>query len=61
MNIIKPYAVRRHTGRELTVDQAKTIISHPHISVVKAQAAALSLPEGACSVRFFKATWGSSY
>ncbi len=43
MNIIKLYAVRRHTGRELTVDQAKTIVSHPNISVVKAQAAARSL------------------
>ena len=43
MNIIKLDAVRRHTGRQLTVDQAKTIVSHPNISVVKAQAAALSL------------------
>ena len=43
MNIIKLDAARRHTGRELTVDEAKTLVSHPNISVVKAQAAALSL------------------
>ena len=43
MNLIKLEAVRRHTRRELTPDQAKTLISHPNISVVKAQAAALSL------------------
>ena len=43
MNLIKLDAVRRHTRRELTPDQAKTLVSHPNISVVKAQAAALSL------------------
>ena len=43
MNIIKLDAVRRHAGRQLSVDQAKTHVSHPNISVVKAQAAALSL------------------
>ena len=43
MNIIKLDAARRHTGREITVDQAKTLVSHPNLSVVKAQAAALSL------------------
>jgi hypothetical protein len=32
-----------HTRRELTPDQAKNLVSHPNISVVKAQAAALSL------------------
>jgi hypothetical protein len=35
--------VRRHTRRELTPDQAKTLVNHPNISIVKAQAAALSL------------------
>jgi hypothetical protein len=35
--------VRRHTGRQLTVDEAKTFVSHPNLSVVNAQAAALSL------------------
>ena len=43
MKPIRLAAVRQHTGRQLTVDQAKTIVSHPNISVVKAQAAALSL------------------
>jgi hypothetical protein len=43
MNLIKLDAVRRHTRRELPPDQAKTLVSHPNISVVKAQAAALSL------------------
>jgi hypothetical protein len=43
MNLIKLDTVRRHTRRELTPDQAKTLVSHPNISVVKAQAAALSL------------------
>ena len=43
MNLIKLDAVRRHTRRELTPDQAKSLVSHPNISVVKAQAAALSL------------------
>jgi hypothetical protein len=43
MNLIKLADVRRHTGRQLTVGQAKTLVSHPNISVVKAQAAALSL------------------
>lgn len=37
MNLIKLEAVRRHTRRELTPDQAKTLVSHPNISVVKAQ------------------------
>src|SRR5271167_2749174 len=40
MNPIKLDVVRRHTRRELTPDQAKTLVSHPNISVVKAQAAA---------------------
>ena len=43
MNTISLAEVRQHTGRQLTVDQAKTFVSHPNISVVKAQAAALSL------------------
>jgi hypothetical protein len=43
MNLIKLDAVRRHTRRELPPDQAKTLVSHPNISVVKAQATALSL------------------
>ena len=43
MNLIKLEAVRRHTRRELTPDQAKTLVSHPNISVVKAQRVALSL------------------
>ncbi len=37
MNLIKLDAVRRHTRRELTPDQAKTLVSHPNISVVKAR------------------------
>ena len=43
MNLINLDAVRRHSGRQLTVDEARTYVSHPNISVVKAQAAALSL------------------
>jgi hypothetical protein len=43
MNPMKLADVRRHTGRQLSVDDAKTLVSHPNISVVRAQAAALSL------------------
>jgi hypothetical protein len=43
MTIMRLAEARQHTGRQLTVDEAKTFVSRPHISVVKAQAAALSL------------------
>jgi hypothetical protein len=43
MTIMRLAEVCQHTGRQLTVDEAKTFVSHPNISVVKAQAAALSL------------------
>ena len=43
MNILKLDAVRRHTGRELTVAPARDLVVSANLSVLKAQAAALSL------------------
>jgi len=35
--------VRKHTGRELSANEAKRCVGHANISMLKAQAAALSL------------------
>ena len=43
MNILKLDAVRRHTRRELTVADARGLVVIANLSVLKAQAAALSL------------------
>ncbi len=43
MNIFKLDAVRRHTRRELNPAQARTLVVSANLSVLKAQAAALSL------------------
>lgn len=43
MNILKLDAVRLHTRRELTVAEARTLVVSANLSVLKAQAAALSL------------------
>lgn len=43
MNILKLDAVRLHTRRELTVAEARGLVVSANLSVLKAQAAALSL------------------
>jgi hypothetical protein len=42
MNILKLNAVRRHTRRELTAADARHLVVSANLSVLKAQAAALS-------------------
>jgi hypothetical protein len=43
MNLLKLDTVRRHTRRELTVAEARGLVISANLSVLKAQAAALSL------------------
>ena len=43
MNILKLDAVRRHTRRQLSVVEARQLVVSANLSVLKAQAAALSL------------------
>jgi hypothetical protein len=43
MNLIKLDVVRRHTRRELTPAEAQDLVISANLSVLKAQAAALSL------------------
>jgi hypothetical protein len=43
MNLIKLEAVRHHTRRELTPAEARRLVASANLSVLKAQAAALSL------------------
>ena len=43
MNLIKLDAVRHHTRRELSVAEARRLVVSANLSVLKAQAAALSL------------------
>ena len=43
MNLIKLEAVRHHTRRELTPAEARRLVVSANLSVLKAQAAALSL------------------
>jgi hypothetical protein len=43
MNLLKLDAVRKHTRRELTVAEARALVASANLSVLKAQAAALSL------------------
>jgi hypothetical protein len=43
MNLIKLAAVRHHTRRELTPAEARRLVVSANLSVLKAQAAALSL------------------
>jgi hypothetical protein len=43
MNLLKLSTVRLHTRRELTVAEAQALVISANLSVLKAQAAALSL------------------
>ena len=43
MNLLKLDSVRRHTRRELSVAEAQRLVVSTNLSVLKAQAAALSL------------------
>ena len=43
MNLIKLAAARHHTRRELTLAEARRLVVSANLSVLKAQAAALSL------------------
>ena len=43
MNLITLDTVRQHTRRELTIAEARSLVASANLSVLKAQAAALSL------------------
>jgi hypothetical protein len=43
MNLLKLDTVRKHTRRELSIAEARALVASANLSVLKAQAAALSL------------------